>query len=147
MRWGFPGYPDPARPARKPRPLINARAETAGRLPTWRGPLKSGRCLVPAAGFYEWSREGGGPARKWRFRAADGGRLFLAGLYRDNPAAAEGQAPLLFAVMTASAGPAMAGIHDRMPVCVPRQQFGRWLGDGYADVLKGEGAPFFGEPS
>ena len=31
-----------------------AKAETLSSSPTWKGPLKSRRCLVPADGFYEW---------------------------------------------------------------------------------------------
>ncbi|MDR2611488.1 MAG: SOS response-associated peptidase [Deltaproteobacteria bacterium] len=147
MKWGFPGYPDPARPGRKPRPLINARSETAASLATWRGPLKTGRCLVPAEGFYEWQRGVGRATRKWRFRAEDGGMLFLAGLLRDNPGAPAGQAPLLFAVLTAAANASMADVHDRMPVCVPRPLFGAWLGTGYLSVLETEGVPFSREPA
>jgi putative SOS response-associated peptidase YedK len=147
MKWGFPGYRDPAKPARKPRPLINARSETAAGLRTWREPLKSGRCLVPADAFYEWSHEKERPFKKWRFAAEDGGRLYLAGLFRDNPDAGMGQALQLFAVMTMSANDSIAAIHDRMPVCVPRNQFGDWLGAGYEEVLLRKVAPFSKMPS
>jgi putative SOS response-associated peptidase YedK len=147
MKWGFPGYPDTYRPARKPRPLINARAETAAGLRTWRVPLKSCRCLVPADGFYEWSHEGGRPTMKWRFTAQDGGRLYLAGLFRDNPETGKGQVPQLFAVMTGSANASMAKVHDRMPVCVPQTMFADWLGAGFEKVLAMEGAPFSKVPA
>jgi putative SOS response-associated peptidase YedK len=147
MKWGFPGYPDRAKPGVKPRPLINARSETAARLATWSGPLKDGRCVVPADGFYEWGGKGGAAPGKWRFTAADGGPLFLAGLFRDDPAAGPGRPPRVFAVLTAPADAAMAEVHDRMPVCVPRALVGAWLGPGYADVLRGEGAPFARKPA
>ncbi|MDR1041306.1 MAG: SOS response-associated peptidase [Deltaproteobacteria bacterium] len=142
MKWGFPGFPDRDKPDRKPRPLINARSETAGRLPTWRGPLKSGRCLVPVAGFYEWSHAGGRRAQKWSFVATDGGRLFLAGLFRDNPDTYKGQVPRLFAIVTAAADASMEDVHDRMPVCVPRPSLDSWLGADYERVLGENGAPF-----
>ncbi|MDR3152674.1 MAG: SOS response-associated peptidase [Deltaproteobacteria bacterium] len=147
MKWGFPGYPDPAKPNRKPRPLINARSETASRLATWRGPLKKWRCLVPTDGFYEWSRKPGEPAVKWRFLSQDGSRLFLAGVCRDNPDIGLGQAPSLFSILTAAANPSMAPVHDRMPVCIPRRLFGAWLGPDYEKALRAAGEPFSRSPA
>ena len=56
MRWGLvPSWAkDPLVAAR----TINARAETAATKPVFRDALKSRRCLIPADGFYEWSRTG-----------------------------------------------------------------------------------------
>lgn len=34
--------------------MINARSETIFDKPSWRGPIKHTRCLVPARRFYEW---------------------------------------------------------------------------------------------
>src|SRR3990172_4431447 len=49
LTWGFSA---PA--GAKARLLINARAETAERLPGFRDCFRTGRCLVPASGFFEW---------------------------------------------------------------------------------------------
>ena len=35
---------------------INARAETIMKAPTWREPMKKRRCIIPAKGFFEWSK-------------------------------------------------------------------------------------------
>jgi putative SOS response-associated peptidase YedK len=61
MIWGFSGYQAKARESgakssAKPRLLINARAEIAAELPAWRDSMAERRCLVPAAGFFEWER-------------------------------------------------------------------------------------------
>ena len=54
VRWGLiPSWSkDPSVAAR----MINARSETAATKPAFRDALKSRRCLIPADGFYEWSR-------------------------------------------------------------------------------------------
>ena len=37
--------------------MINARAESITEKPSFRTPLFSKRCLVPADGFYEWQQD------------------------------------------------------------------------------------------
>jgi putative SOS response-associated peptidase YedK len=54
MRWGL--IPSWAKDMCGAARMINARSETAATPPAVRDPLKSRRCLVPADGFYEWSR-------------------------------------------------------------------------------------------
>ena len=50
MKWGFPGYSG--------RPIINARSETALEKPTFKKPMQTGRCLIPASAYYEWKQAG-----------------------------------------------------------------------------------------
>jgi len=54
LRWGLiPSWSkDPAIGNR----LINARAETAQKKPSFCNAFKRHRCLIPASGFYEWLR-------------------------------------------------------------------------------------------
>ena len=56
MRWGLiPSWAkDPAIGNR----MINARAETVATKPAFRVALRKRRCLIPAAGFYEWQPVG-----------------------------------------------------------------------------------------
>lgn len=58
LRWGL--IPHWAKDPAIGNCLINARAETAATLPAFRSAYKSRRCIVPAAGFYEWKRTGRG---------------------------------------------------------------------------------------
>ena len=46
--WGFPGFGSK-------NLIINARAETAMEKRTFKESVRTRRCAVPAAGFYEWN--------------------------------------------------------------------------------------------
>src|SRR5205823_8246332 len=78
-RWGLvPSFaPDTSGAARR----INARAETAAKLPAFRAALARRRCLVPADGWYEWARRDDGGRQPYFLTPADGSPLGFAGLY------------------------------------------------------------------
>ncbi len=101
-------------------PLINARAETAERLATFRRPFREGRCLVPADGFYEWTGPAGARRPLW-FHPSGGGLLLLAGLWREE------KGELAFVILTTPAGPDVARIHDRMPAVLSADAAEAWL--------------------
>lgn len=102
LRWGFV---QPGRP-----PVINFRSD-GRRFPT-------GRCLIPADGFYEFTGAKY-PKSKWLFTPADGSELFcIAGLVRDER----------FTMLTMEPGPDIAPYHDRQIVILPRAQWADWLG-------------------
>jgi putative SOS response-associated peptidase YedK len=115
-RWGLPP------PPRRRAPLINVRTETlrpllAGRAPggflaTLEAPLREGRCVVPADGFFEW-KEG---APIW-FHRADGRLLLFAGLYLDGA----------FTVLTTTPNALVAEVHDRMPAILSPDEAEAWL--------------------
>jgi putative SOS response-associated peptidase YedK len=56
MKWGL--IPSWAKSPSDAASTINARSETAATKPAFRDPLEFRRCLIPADGFYEWSRTG-----------------------------------------------------------------------------------------
>ncbi|MBI5070253.1 MAG: SOS response-associated peptidase [Deltaproteobacteria bacterium] len=109
------GFSAPGRPA-----LINARAETAPRLPAFRRPFAEARCLVPVDGFYEWVDEDGGRRPRWLHRTG-GGLLLLAGLWREE---AGGPA---FVLLTTPANALVSGLHGRMPAILAPEQADAWL--------------------
>lgn len=99
--------------------LINARAETAFVRPAFRDSAARQRCAVPAAGFYEWNKEG----EKASFFRKDEPAIFLGGLYRRFE---EGKR---YVILTVPANDSVAPVHDRMPVLVGRDELEAWLGD------------------
>ncbi len=118
MRWGYTGK----------KLLINARSETADKLPTFADSFLNRRCLIPFSWYYEWgeTEEGKVP---FAIRPEEEGRFFLAGLYRFEP----GEKLPRFTVLTRDAAPQIAFVHPRMPVILPEKLRGDWLRAG-ADV-------------
>jgi putative SOS response-associated peptidase YedK len=108
---------------RRGGPLINARRETVATAPAFRAAFARRRCLVPADGYYEWQPRGG-EKQAWYVTSRDGAPLAMAGLYEVREAE---QALWTCAVLTTSAADDVGEIHDRTPLLVPREQWGRWL--------------------
>ena len=112
LRWSWPG------PAGKP--VYNFRSD-GRRFP-------SGRCLIPADGFYEFTDpEPPAPKRarktKWLFTLAGEPWFCIAGLIR--PGAVDGVDA--FAMLTTEPGPDVAPIHPRQVVVLAPGDWARWL--------------------
>jgi putative SOS response-associated peptidase YedK len=122
MRWGF--LPHWYKSPTDGPLLINARAETVAEKPAFRKAVRERRCLVPCSGFYEWYREGG-EKLPYYFHRADGTPLVIAGVWREW---GEDALPT-FAVLTTEANALMAPIHNRIPVVIEREHWGKWLGE------------------
>jgi putative SOS response-associated peptidase YedK len=98
-RWGLRGR------------FVNLRAETV--LAKFRG---SGRCLVPASGFYEWKAVG---RRKqpYYFSAESDALLALAALWERDTCS----------LITTEPDSVVGAVHDRMPLIVPKALYRTWL--------------------
>jgi putative SOS response-associated peptidase YedK len=105
--------------------MINARGESVAEKPAFREAMARRRCLVPATGFFEWK---GVPGRKQPFAITVPERpLFaFAGLWETwRP---RGGDPVeTFTIVTTDANEAVAEIHDRMPVILPKDAEDAWL--------------------
>ena len=130
MQWGFSRFDGKGR-------VINARSETALEKPMFRAPLltgamdspggnaRSGRCLIPAARYFEWeTREG--KKVKYSLHPAQEGLFTLAGLYRSE----SGAKTPVFVILTAPAAEGISFIHERMPLILPQEQRENWLRGG-----------------
>lgn len=124
LRWGFlpPWYKSPTGGPL----LINARAETLAEKPAFREAARLRRCLIPADGFYEWTRAGE-MRQPWYIRRRDGASLVMAGLWQ---AWARGDETLeTCAIVTCAANETMARLHHRMPVVLEPADWPLWLGE------------------
>lgn len=115
MQWGF------AHPAR-PMTVINARAETALDKDMFMESALTRRCLIPAAGYFEWKKEADGKKTKYLF-TKESGRLLLGGLYFRS---SKSRLPA-FVVLTGDAPGEIAPIHARMPLLIPQENAKAWL--------------------
>lgn len=123
LDWGLvPAWTKDPRDAIRP---INARSESVLEKPTFRGPFRHHRCLLPASGFYEWRKTGGGK-RPYFVRPKGGGLFGLAAIW-DGWMGADGSEIESCAILTTTANGLMAPIHDRMPVIVPPSAYDLWL--------------------
>jgi putative SOS response-associated peptidase YedK len=124
LRWGLV----PAGAADARRPFVNARAESADRVPSFREAFAHRRCLVPADGFYEWREEDGRKVPYW-FHPPDGGLLSLAAIWEhwERPG---GEARDAFAILTVGANDDVRPFHHRMPLVVAPGDRADWLGRG-----------------
>jgi putative SOS response-associated peptidase YedK len=125
MRWGFlPQWYET--PGDGPL-LINARAETIAEKPAFREACRARRCLIPASGFYEWTKDAEGNRLPWYITPRAGEVLALAGIWQDWQRGAERLRTC--AIVTTGANAAMAKIHHRMPLVLAAEDWGKWLGE------------------
>jgi len=129
--------------------MINARLETAARLPSFRDAYRGRRCVVPADGFYEWRHEGGRRGEPFWYHHADGSLLLMAGLYQDGDPQSVPKPPRdelrsaepssahaitaadrpAFTILTMAANDVVSPAHDRMPVVLSPEAARAWLED------------------
>lgn len=127
-RWGFvPGwYPDLKK---RPQP-INARIETVATSGMFRKAFASGRCIVPAQGYYEWVVTETGKQPHYIFEPD--AALAMAGIvtaWRDRSKGDDDpdRWVLSTAIITRDAHVAPGEVHDRMPACLTPDAFDAWL--------------------
>ena len=135
MRWGF--LPHWYKTASDGPLLINARAETIAEKPAFKSAARDRRCLIPASGFYEWTKDGDGNRLPWYIRPSDGEMLAFAGIWQNWER--DGTAFTTCAIVTTAANKTMGKIHHRMPVILDAGDWGLWLGEegkGAATLMK-----------
>jgi putative SOS response-associated peptidase YedK len=121
MRWGLiPNWASGVTSAN-----FNARSETVTDLPSFRDLIGSNRCLIPADGFYEWQRIER-VNQPFAFEVGNRELFAFAGLW-DEWKGPDGKLIRSCTILTTGANSLVAEIHDRMPVIVPKEQYGAWL--------------------
>lgn len=117
MKWGF-------QPHWSKRAWINARSETVFETRAFATDAKRQRCLVIAAGWYEWTGSKA-PRQPYLFRRTDGQSFAFAGIWTTRKV--DDETVSTYAILTTAADELAAPIHDRMPVIVHPLAYDAWL--------------------
>jgi putative SOS response-associated peptidase YedK len=152
-RWGL--IPSWWKQPAPPSLTFNARSEEAAEKPTWRGSLRSMRCLMPAMGWYEWneheqtrSTSGRKVNQPYYILSTDDPVIAIAGLWSiwNSPLGVE---VVSCALMTKEAAPSNQAIHHRMPLIPAPDHFDAWLSpetslDEVRSLIQGSRGDFIG---
>jgi hypothetical protein len=107
-------------------PVINARSSTALEKPLFRNLVPRQRCLMPVAGYYEWSDFPDGK-QPFYFRRPDQMAFMFAAILGDSPEGPQ------CALLTTEPNSQIAAMHDRMPSILDPEQARIWLETPSAD--------------
>jgi putative SOS response-associated peptidase YedK len=124
LRWGL--VPSWAKDPSIGSKLINARVETAAEKPAFRRAFEHYRCLIIADGFYEWRRTPGARKQPFHITRDDHEPFAFAGLWSIWHAD-EQRTLRTCTILTTAANPAIASLHDRMPVILTPGHEQDWL--------------------
>lgn len=123
LRWGLiPSWADDPKIGSR---LVNARSETAADKPAFRSAYRHRRCLVPASGYYEWTRIDAKTKRPACIRMRDDALFAMAGLWERWEGA--GETIESVTILTTAPNELVGQVHDRMPVILPLAAQERWL--------------------
>jgi putative SOS response-associated peptidase YedK len=112
---------------------INARFETADKLPMFRSAVRTQRCLVLCDGYYEWQMQSNGSKQPYYFHLPEEVPFVLGGIWERNEQLPN--APLeTFCILTTAASPIIEHIHHRMPLFLPQSEYAAWLDPTMRDV-------------
>lgn len=132
MRWGF--LPHWYKSPTDGPLLINARAETIAEKPAFRAACRTRRCLIPATGFYEWTKDADGNRLPWYITSPEQKPVVFAGVWQRWD---KGEEPLTTcSIVTTAANQPMSTIHHRVPVIIAEQDWGFWLGEAGIGAAK-----------
>lgn len=126
LRWGL--IPAWAKDAKINYNLINAKAETVATKPAYRKAFQSGRCIIPADGFYEWQKLDAKHKQPYAIMMKDRSVFGFAGLWEKWTDKASGEVICSCTIITTEPNALCAPIHNRMPAILDPADYAQWLG-------------------
>ena len=129
--WGL--VPHWSKDRRQAARFINARFETLAEKPAFRDSFKTKRCIIPADGFYEWTRRGDLKIPHYIFIGTHA-PMALAGLWASWKDPSTEEWIRTCSIVTIAPNEFMRPIHDRMPAVLPEEAWDAWLDRDNHDV-------------
>ena len=123
MKWGL--IPSWSKDESIGSKMINARSETLTEKPSFQNLINQNRCVVIAAGYFEWKRESDGKQPFYIFHS-DKKLLPMAGLWTSWKSS-DKSIVNSFTVITTTPQPNIAHIHHRMPVILNPISIDEWI--------------------
>jgi putative SOS response-associated peptidase YedK len=123
MVWGFPKALISKKTGKplKPRPVNNARCEhLMNPRRMWHDSFVARRCLIPVSAFAEAEGEAGSKTRTW-ISLPEQPVFAIAGVWRETDEWGRAYSMVMTDVCLQ-----LAGVHDRMPVILQREDWSRW---------------------
>ncbi|MCY3411091.1 MAG: SOS response-associated peptidase [Candidatus Heimdallarchaeota archaeon] len=107
----------------KPTP-INLRSDKIFEMKTSRKLIESGRCIIPASGFFEWRNEKGKKI-PYHFQIKEEEIIAFAGLYNTWE---KGEKNITSCtIITTDANEVVSEVHSRMPVILNKKDESTWI--------------------
>lgn len=125
LKWGFT-------PSFSKNLIINARGETIEEKNIFKNSFYTRRCLIPAAGYFEWKKEGNKKI-KHIIDLKDCSLFSLAGIY-GSFTDKNGVPYTGFTIITVSPNELMSKLHDRMPLIIDKKDEDLWLDNTRRDL-------------
>ena len=123
MKWGL--VPSWSKDPKIGNRMINARSETAAEKPSFRAAFRRRRCLIPADGYYEWSRRGKKKVPMY-IRHSERDIFAFAGLW-ESWKSRDGSWLNTCTILTRDANERIRPIHHRMTVILAPEDYDLWL--------------------
>lgn len=134
LKWGL--VPSWAKESDIGNRMINARAETITKKPSFREAFKSRRCVIPASGFFEWQKKSAGAKQPFYFYLKEKEVFGFAGLWEEWLDKNTGELLETCAIITTEANEVLKPVHERMPVILKTESYDEWLDAKVKDTGK-----------
>ena len=123
MKWGL--VPSWAKDPKIGNRMINARSETAAEKPSFRTAFKRRRCLIPADGYYEWSKRDKKKVPMY-IQHSERDLFAFAGLW-ESWKRPDGTWLNSCTILTTEANETIRPVHHRMTVIIEPEDYELWL--------------------